>query len=739
MRSPLALMKVVARAALNAVGMGVAGDLAVDVLPEVAHDVWHWWGKDKSPKELREEVEAVAQLPPEEIHELAEQVVAAEGADKAESLRKTVVGYLEMLPLAVRQSMRRPEDPSGKTVAPGFSLKNSGDMLGLLPMRVPRFKPGDRPPGVGDWVLEELLGMGGFGEVWKAKNPYLPEPVALKFCLDPSAAQWLRHEAELLGRVIRDGRHPGIVALLDTYLATDPPCLKYEYVRGGDLGGLIAQWQHNPPEQRLADSLRLMYQLAEIVAFAHSRVPPIVHRDLKPANILLQPAADGTFAPRVADFGIGGVAARQANERTRSGGTTQGYVLATGLRGSCTPLYASPQQMRGEDPDPRDDVHALGVIWFQMLTGDMSAGASADWREEVEGLGASDAVQRLLGACLSAKVDRRPAHAGVLAEELGRLMPEGQLPIPGQTVVGLPAPATQVATPAPPVTPRRQTPRPVVPIRPRRPIGPQPVPAGIPRALTNVLGMKFVLVPPGTFLMGSPPDERDRGADEGPQHEVTITRPFYLGVYPVTQDQFQRLMGTNPSHFCRGGRGKSAVGEEDPRLLPVEKVSWGTAVAFCRRLSELPEESRLNRLYRLPTEAEWEYACRAGKNDSFHCGPTLNSTQGNFNGTKPYGRAPSGPNLKRPTAVGSYPPNEFNLFDLHGNVWEWCLDWYAEDYYAESPPEDPAGPETGQERVQRGGCWDSAGAHCRAAYRGKGEPGQHVQRVGFRVLLEAPG
>ncbi len=742
MRSPLALMKVVARAALNAVGMGVAGDLAVSVLPEVARDVWKWWGKDRPPKELCDAVEAVAQLSPDQARQLAQEAVAEEGADKAEDVRKTVACYLEMLPQAVRRSLRRPEDPSGKTVAAGFTLKNTEDVLGLLPVRVARFKAGDRPPGIGDWVLEELLGMGGFGEVWKAKNPYLPEPVALKFCLDATAAQWLRHEAELLSRVIRDGRHPGIVALQHTYLGADPPCLEYEYVRGGDLCGLIAQWQNNPPEQRLADSLRLMHQLAEIVAFAHSRVPPIVHRDLKPANILLQPGPDGSLSPRVADFGIGGVAARQANEMTRRGGTTQGYVLVTGLRGSCTPLYASPQQMRGEDPDPRDDVHALGVIWFQMMTGDMSTGATADWREEVEGLGAPDGVLRLLGACLSARVERRPAHAGILADELARLLPEGPGPRAAQTVVGPVAPPTRIVAP-PPATPPRPTPKPARPAVPvplhGRPRGPQPVPANLPRFLTNALDMKFVLVPAGTFLMGSPPGERDRAADEGPQHEVTITRPFYLGVHPVTQDQYQRLMGTNPSHFCRGGRGKDRIGEEDPRRLPVEKVTWGNAAAFCRKLSETPEEARHNRLYRLPTEAEWEYACRAGTTEPFHFGATLNATQANFDGTQPYGRASVGPYLKRPTAVGSYPPNDFGLFDMHGNVWEWCADWYAEDYYANSPLEDPTGPETGQYRVQRGGDWSASAANCRSAYRGRSEPGQHVYRFGFRVLLEVPG
>jgi formylglycine-generating enzyme required for sulfatase activity len=738
MRSPLAFMRFVARAALNVAGFGVAGDLAVDVLPEVARDVYKWWAKDAPQEELRQEVQAVAQLPPMEVHQLALEAVAAEGADKPEALRQSVAGYLEMVPLAVRQSLRRPEDPSGKTVAANFSLKSANSVLALLPARVPRFKPGDRPPGIGDWVLEELLGMGGFGEVWRARNPHLPDPVALKFCLDPTAAQWLRHEAALLGRVISQGRHPGIVALLDTYLSGDPPCLKYEYVAGGDLCGLIAQWQHNPPERRVADATKLMHQLADVVSFAHRLNPPIVHRDLKPANILLQPAPGG-YAPRVADFGIGGLAARHATQVSRAG-TTQGYFLGTILRGSCTPLYASPQQMRGEDPDPRDDVHALGVIWFQLLTGDMATGASADWREEVEPLGAPDGVLRLLGACLSSKVDKRPGNATVLAEELAKLLPDAPTPQPVMPVAPTPAGPPKVkAEPAPTrVFPPPRTPAPLVPPQIQRRRGPQPLPGNIPRYLTNSLGMKLVLVPAGTFLMGSPASEQGRSTDEGPPHEVTITRPFYLGVHPVTQEQFQRLMGTNPSHFCRGGRGKDQVKDDDPRQLPVEKVTWGSAVAFCRKLSETNEEGRQGRLYRLPTEAEWEYACRAGGEKPFHFGTSLNATQANFDGTQPYGRTSVGPYLKRPTAVGSYPPNDFGLFDMHGNVWEWCQDWYAEDYYAQSPSEDPMGPENGTQRVLRGGCWSSSAANCRSAYRGRSEPGLHVYRFGFRVVLEVP-
>lgn len=719
--TPFALMKCVAKAALNAVGFGVAGDLAVEVLPDVARDVWDWWGKDKKAGELHAEVKELAQLSPAEARRQAELVVAAEAGGQPQAVQKALTAYLAQVPVAIRQSQRCPADPSGRTLMLGLALAKPDDLLHLLPAQMPRYQPGDRPNGIGDWELEELLGVGGFGEVWRARNPHLSDPVAMKFCLDPKAAQWLRHEAALLGRVMSQGRHPGIVPLLDTYLNGDPPCLKYEYVAGGDLSGLICQWRQAPPRDHVAECTRLIRELADIVAFAHQLSPPIVHRDLKPANILLQPSGDGGVRARVADFGIGGVAVRQAREQATRG-VTRGAFLATALRGACTPLYASPQQQRGEAPDPRDDVYALGVIWYQMLTGDLLTGASADWRDEIAEKDPGDGVMRLLGACLASRAEKRPANAAVLAEELARLSGSADA-----------RPAPQTISMLPPLVPPPPPPPTVLTPQPRRIMQPS---QSLPKELTNSPGMKFVLIPAGTFFLGSPPDEAGRSADEGPQHEVTITRPFYLSVYPVTQAQYERVMRTNPSHFCRSGRGKELCKDIDPQTLPVERVTWGNAVVFCRKLSERSEEQQHGRTYRLPTEAEWEYACRGESLQPFHGGLSLSSSLANFDGNYPYGGAPRGPFLKRTSPVGSYPPSAVGLYDLHGNLWEWCADWYGEHYYAESPAEDPPGPATGDRRVVRGGCWSSPGNNCRTAYRGKLEPGDHLYRVGFRVLLE---
>jgi uncharacterized protein (TIGR02996 family) len=264
------------------------------------------------------------------------------------------------------------------------------------------------------------------------------------------------------------------------------------------------------------------------------------------------------------------------------------------------------------------------------------------------------------------------------------------------------------------------------------------------RRLTNSIGMQLVLIPPGKFLMGSPESEAERFDDEGPQHEVEITRPFYLGTYQVTQEEYQKVMGKNPSYFSAKGGGKGKVKKLDTRRFPVESVSWDETVEFCRLLTEKEGDSA--RLYRLPTEAEWEYSCRGGQffKDSvpfYLAAPSssLSSQQANFNGNYPYGVAAKGPYLQRTNTVGSYQPNVLGLYDMHGNVWEWCSDWFDPNYYQRSPKQDPQGPESSPEnrRVLRGGSWGSYGRSCRAAGRYGVDPGVRDYYDGFRVVLVA--
>jgi formylglycine-generating enzyme required for sulfatase activity len=261
------------------------------------------------------------------------------------------------------------------------------------------------------------------------------------------------------------------------------------------------------------------------------------------------------------------------------------------------------------------------------------------------------------------------------------------------------------------------------------------------KVITNSIGMKLARIPAGEFMRGSPRSEPERD-DKEQLHKVRITRPFYIGVYEVTQAEYAKVM-----EGLRDFRDRSAFKGENN---PVENVEWRLAKVFCERLSARPEERKAGRKYRLPTEAEWEYACRAGTRTAFHFGDSLSSEQANFNGNYPASDGKKGKYLRKTAPVGSYPPNAWGLYDIHGNVAEWCADWYDPDYYADSPEDDPLGPpfgvvETGFDNfehnyfvVVRGGCWVDDGRACRSAYRFRAMPNTQYRLIGFRIVCEVP-
>lgn len=227
--------------------------------------------------------------------------------------------------------------------------------------------------------------------------------------------------------------------------------------------------------------------------------------------------------------------------------------------------------------------------------------------------------------------------------------------------------------------------------------------------LGNNVKMKLALIPAGKFMMGSPDSERDRINNEGPQREVTLSQPFYTGVTEVTQEQYEALMGKNPSNF----KGPTN---------PVEQVSWDDAVEFCKKLSE-----KTGKKVRLPTEAQWEYACRAGSKTRFAFGDN-DSDLGDY--------AWYTSNSENKThQVAQKKPNAFGLYDMHGNVWEWCADWYA-DSYPSGKNTDPKGPDSGRDRVLRGGSWGVDPLRCRSAFRLGLEPDFRYYYFGFRVVLD---
>jgi serine/threonine protein kinase/formylglycine-generating enzyme required for sulfatase activity len=276
----------------------------------------------------------------------------------------------------------------------------------------------------------------------------------------------------------------------------------------------------------------------------------------------------------------------------------------------------------------------------------------------------------------------------------------------------------------------------------------------MPVVSTNSLGMVFSLIPPGQFQMGSPESEKERGDGEQ-QHLARIAKPFYLGAYEVTQSQFERVMGRNPSSFSnQGGDTEKSTGVDTSRY-PVENVTWYDAVEFCNMLSEkegLRPYYRISTIerernmsiksatvsveggngYHLPTEAQWEYACRAATTTQFSFGTVNNGIECNCNGKEPYGTEEPGQLIATTVPVGRYSSNAFGLFDMHGNVWEWCWDRYTESLTQAS---DPVGSPLGRLRVHRGGSYGCPARLCRSAYRGRQEPRFADSGMGFRVAL----
>ena len=240
------------------------------------------------------------------------------------------------------------------------------------------------------------------------------------------------------------------------------------------------------------------------------------------------------------------------------------------------------------------------------------------------------------------------------------------------------------------------------------------------KELTNSIGIKLVLISKGTFMMGSPESEEGRRENET-QHEVTISNDYYLGAYEVTQTQYQTVIGNNPS--CYQG---ALVGNQNADL-PVENVSLDDAVEFCKKLTELPEEKKAGRVYRLPTEAQWEYACRAGSKTIY----SFDDEEGLLPEYGWFKRNSS----QRTHTVGLLEPNAWGLYDMHGNVWEWCSDWYGE--YPKGAVSDPTGPTMGTDRVNRGGCWLYLAANCRSASRNWAKSSYQDGLLGFRVALSS--
>ncbi len=728
-------------AAALAVAAPVVNNLA-DILVggrkiyDFAADILGRFGKKVPPAQqqvvIRATLTQAAAMPALEFEKQMRQVVDAALPGQPTEVRQAITGYITLMPARIRQTFARLDDPTGKTVPPGFTVQRPEDLIPLLPPRLPLFKEGDSPPEAPRWILVERLAIGGFGEVWKARGKSLENTFsAFKFCLDPQLQPSFVNEVkniELVKNELVDNPH--IVKPTDAYLDGPTPWIQYEFIPGGDLGQLVSTWPADI-NLRAPMAVEKIGILADTLDHCHNRIVQegirkvVIHRDMKPANVLI--GRNGTL--KITDFGISQTQARQALDEARIA-TVSGMTASTpeGILWANTPMYASEQQKEGQKPHPADDVHALGVMLYQMILGNINRPLNKDYIAVLERQHVCRQLIALISQSIASDREYRFQHAGELAEALKRLpkkliaKPEPE-PGPGEETKRLTAKvdawyaeADAKNAEAAKHLDRRDwagAVKVLESIPHRRMIDQDLYSRAVAhrdgKRFINGLGMEFALVPKGTFWMGG-----SNGACGGQQ--VAIDRDFYIGVYPVTQEEWQKVMGNNPSWFQKGGRGAeklSGVPDADLKRFPVECVSWNDCQVFIQKLNEKLKEGGW--MYRLPREAEWEYACRGGATSQAACSwsfyfrsptNTLSAQQANFSDSA----------LARTSRVGSYEPNALGLFDMHGNVWEWCED--ALD---------------GSRRVFRGGGWTGAAESCGAACRFGDAPADAYYSLGLRL------
>ena len=545
-----------------------------DVLPDVARAAFDYAHKKLPGGDLRAALADCAAVDPDEfarrVGELIAELATTHSVPKAE-----LAAYLSALPVTVRQILRRPSDPDGRTVPDDVVFYKPEEFAVFLPPRAPRYRPGDTPPGLDNWTLTELRGLGQNSEVWRGEDPDQPElsPAALKFVIDAESCERVKASTALFTQVFELNEVAGVLPLRSVYLETDPPCLEAPFVYGYDLAGLMFDWKWRYDSAKPEAALKLVRRLASIVEKAHEK--GVVHRDLKPSNVLLHPTDGGKFTMWVTDFGWGQIESVRALELAKGGPRGEQQRLAQ--RGAATSLYACPQQAKKEPAAPTDDVHAIGMIWYQLLRRDPTAAApfGSEWIDELKPAGFTDSQARVLQACLSTRADKRPKNAAALGEQLAAVTvapadPAGPGGPDGSKLISLKSPSSAHKPVAAPPPPRGRSYSADAAANSAAALlsaaGGGPISAGGPgssssggpiRLVKNSIGMTFVRVPAGTFRMG---DDASGRSFEGPVHEVKITRPVYISVVPVTQAQYEAVKGKNPSKFTVARRQRPVPG-----------------------------------------------------------------------------------------------------------------------------------------------------------------------------------
>ncbi|MDJ0796964.1 MAG: bifunctional serine/threonine-protein kinase/formylglycine-generating enzyme family protein [Calothrix sp. MO_167.B12] len=607
--------------------------------------------------------------------------------------------------------------------------------------------------------VQKVIGEGGFGRTYLAQDTDRLDAACVikQFLPQFQGTAALNKGKELFKQEARSlfalgENHTQIPRLLAYFEQGSGMYLVQEFIEGKNLLAELKQQTFDEPKIR-----QLLGDLLPVLQFVHEH--NVIHRDIKPENIIRR--QDGKLV--LIDFG-------GAKQVTQTSLARQG----TGIH---TIGYAPTEQMQGY-ASAASDLYALGATCARLLTKCIplqdaqgiihdklydAVNAEWVWRKHLPpGVTISDDLGRVLDKLLKHLARERyqsavevlnDLHSPVFSPPSTILAPPQPVSSPPSTILTPPQPAqpnpvsssVNFTSPKPSPTPPNQPSSGL----PRKTFSFETVTVDVQGYVTNRhklqakyfvedLGngvkLEMVQIPGGTFTMGSPEgkpirkllgliagsedEEEGRSDCESPQHTVTI-QPFFMGKYVVTQAQYQAIMGKNPSHF-KGVK------------QPVEMVSWDDAVTFCQRLSQ-----KTRRTYRLPSEAEWEYACRAGTTTPFYFGETITPDLVNYNGNYPYGSASKGKYRKQTTDVGSFPPNAFGLYDMHGNVWEWCQDTWHSNYNG-APTDGSAWFDNDNSyRMMRGGSSLSLPIYCRSAYRSfivRAERDYINHDSGFRVV-----
>jgi formylglycine-generating enzyme required for sulfatase activity len=628
---------------------------------------------------------------------------------------------------------------------------------------------GERPPSQGVLLKEGVLfanryrilnnvGVGGMGEVYRVEDTIDGSEMALK-----RIRSEIDFREDVRKRFIREARvcqritSWNVVRVHDVNQYGATLFYTMEYLQGATLRARLDKMKESCERMPLQEVRNLVKAVCRGLKDAHRLT---VHRDLKPENIFICVNGD----VKILDFGLAHA--------------LHGSRYTQHLQRMGTPYYMAPEQWdpsrdRESDIDQRADIYSLGVILYELLTLSLPTGFEliSEERDDV-----AKEIDDFVRRCLSRRPENRPASAAEFFNELNMVLvtkrdtqgkgdgnnlnhqekeaanrrqsEENKICAIRSKAIShadqgrfdeslellrklrdLYPSRTDISDAMLTVMEKKLEQTQYRPRQSSEPITiPQPVVSSTSYDNLKILDigkgvkLEMIFLKNGTFQMGSPESEKDRNENEGPVHTVELDG-FWMGKYPVTQAQYQAIMGTNPSHFKGDNR-------------PIENVSWNDSMEFCRKLSQ-----RTRKTFTLPTEAQWEYACRAGTTTRYYFGDD-EGRLGEYawywrnSGDKPLSGDWDWNTIQekngRTHPVGQKKPNAWGLYDMHGNVYEWCLDWYGS--YTSGTKRNPVGPGSGSFRVLRGGCWHSNAGLCRSAFRGGFTPSRTYSILGFRLV-----